>query len=176
MDLWHDLDIGKNAPEKVTAIVESPTGSVNKYEVDKKTNLVKLDRVLFSPVHYPGDYGFIPQTYEEDGDPLDVVILVSYPVPPGTMVQVRPIGAMKMVDNGEQDDKILCVPVKDPRFATYKDLGDVQKHLLDEIVHFFEVYKHLEGKKVDVNGWKNAKTAKTIIKQSMARYKKKFGK
>src|SRR3989344_4139358 len=171
MNLLHDIDPGK-LPEFVNVIVEIPKGSQNKYEYDKKHNVLKLDRVLFSPMHYPGDYGFIPQTLGEDGDPLDALVLVTYPTYPLTLLESRPIGVLKMIDKGEPDDKILCVPIDDPRFTGIKDIDGIQKHVLNEIAHFFEVYKSLEGKKVEIKGWYGAKKAQEVIKQCIERYKK----
>ena len=170
MDITH-IEPGK-LPEFVNVIVEIPKGSQNKYEFDKEHCVLKLDRVLFSPMHYPGDYGFIPQTLGEDGDPLDGLVLVSYPTYPLTLIQARPIGVLKMIDKGEPDDKILCVPIDDPRFKDTKDIKDINKHVLAEIAHFFEVYKTLENKKVEIKGWHDAKKAMEIIKECVERYKK----
>ncbi len=170
MSLLYDVEPGK-IPETVNVIIEIPKGSQNKYEYDKKNKMLKLDRVLFSPMHYPGDYGFIPQTLGEDNDPLDALVLVTYPTFPLTLIEARPIGLLKMVDKGEPDDKILCVPVDDPRFNEVKDISGIQKHVLNEIAHFFEVYKALEGKKVDIKGWHGVKKAQEIIKQCVERFK-----
>jgi inorganic pyrophosphatase len=172
MDLWHEIKTDKDAPEKINVIVEIPKGSQNKYEYDKENNIFKLDRVLFSPIHYPGDYGIIPQTLAKDGDPLDALVLVTYPTYPSTLIEARPIGILKMIDSGEEDDKILCVPINDIRLSNLRDINDVQKPILNEIAHFFEVYKHLESKKAEIIGWNNAKIAKEIILQSMKLYKK----
>lgn len=161
-------------PEEVNVIVEIPMGSQNKYEIDKDSGILKLDRVLFSPFHYPGDYGFIPQTLGDDNDPLDTLVLVNFSTYPMTMIASRPVGVLRMVDNGEGDEKILCVPVDDVRFSDTKDLGDVRKAVRDEIAHFFEVYKQLEKKKVEINGWGDAAEAKKIILEGVERYKAKF--
>ena len=163
---------GKDVPATVNVVVEIPKGSQNKYEIDKEHGILKLDRVLFSAMSYPGDYGIIPQTLAEDGDPLDAIVLVTNPTYPMTLIEARPIGALKMVDNGEGDDKILCVPVDDPRFAEVKDIHDVRQATLNEVSNFFETYKILEKKKVTISGWKNAAAAKKIINESVARYKK----
>lgn len=165
-------DIEPGTPDKINVIVEIPKGSQNKFEYDKKHSIVKLDRVLFSPMFYPGDYGFIPQTLGEDGDPLDALVLMSVPTFPGVLIEARPIGVLKMIDKGEPDDKLLCVPTEDPRFADFKDLSSVQKPILNEIAHFFEAYKTLEGKKVEIKGWENAKKAQEVLKECIARYKK----
>jgi inorganic pyrophosphatase len=176
MNLWHDIEPGPKVPSVVNVIVEIPKGSQNKYEYDKELNLMKLDRVLFSPFYYPGEYGIIPQTYAEDGDPLDALVLVTNPTYPGVLIESRPIGLLRMKDSGEMDDKILCVAKDDPRHASLHDISDLEKHYLKEIAHFFEVYKHLEGKKVEIIGWKNASTAKKAILDSIKLYQKNFKK
>ena len=161
-----NVKIGDKAPEIINAIVEIPKDSQNKYEIDKKTGMVSLDRVLYSPMHYPADYGFIPETLAEDGDPADIMILGSDPLFPGCVVRVRPIGMLNMIDNGEQDNKILGVQADNPRFDSIKDISDIEKfhtHHLKEIAHFFETYKELQGKKVEITGWENAESAKKEI-------------
>ena len=169
-NLWHDIETGDNAPEKINVIVEIPKGSMNKYEYDKKHNIIKLDRVLFSPFHYPGDYGLIPQTLSEDGDPLDALVLVTNPTYPGILIESRPIGLLQMKDDGESDDKIICVSTNDPRYDCKADITDIEDHYRSEIAHFFQVYKDLEGKKVEIIGWKSAKDAKMVITESIKRY------
>ena len=176
MNIWHDIEVGGKAPDVVNAIVEIPKGSQNKYELDKKSGLIKVDRVLYSPMFYPAEYGIIPRTLAEDGDPLDVLILVTNPTYPGVMIEVRPIGMMNMLDKGERDEKILCVPLNDPRFSHVKDISDISENILKEISHFFSRYKDLEGKKVEVGSWENAKKAKEMILKSMKIYKQKFKK
>ncbi|HLD42498.1 MAG TPA: inorganic diphosphatase [Candidatus Nanoarchaeia archaeon] len=163
---------GRNAPHELNVIVEVPAGSQNKYEYDKKNKIIKLDRVLFSPFHYPGDYGFIPRTKAEDNDPLDALVLVTFPTYPGVLIEARPIGILHMIDSGSKDDKILCVPVYDTRFAMIKDIRDVQPHVLAEIAHFFEVYKHLEKKKVSVQGWEGVNKAKSVVLRAVKRFKR----
>ncbi|MEO9364781.1 MULTISPECIES: inorganic diphosphatase [Candidatus Nitrosocaldus] len=172
MHLWHDIEPGEHIPEIVNVIVEIPKGSQNKYEYDKDKNIVKLDRVLFSPLHYPGDYGLIPRTLAEDGDPLDALVLVSNPTYPGVLIQARPIGLLRMVDSGMKDDKILCVAKDDPRYEGYKSMMDMEEHVLKEIAHFFQVYKQLEGKEVEVIGWKDADEAKQVILNAIENYRK----
>ncbi len=174
MHLWHDIEPGEHLPEIVNVIVEIPKGSQNKYEYDKDRNILRLDRVLFSPLHYPGDYGLIPRTLAEDGDPLDALVLVSNPTYPGVLIQARPIGLLRMIDSGINDDKILCVARDDPRYAGYKGMTDMEEHVLKEIAHFFQVYKQLEGKSVEVIGWKDADEAKQIILQAIDNYSKRF--
>ena len=176
MDLWHDIESGPKIPSIVNVIVEIPKGSQNKYEYDKKRNVIKLDRVLFSPFYYPGEYGIIPQTFAEDGDPLDALVLVSNPTYPGVLIEARPIGLLRMKDSDEIDDKILCVAKDDPRYENLNDISDLEKHYLKEIAHFFEVYKHLEGKKVEILGWKNVSSAKKAILASIKLYQKTFKK
>ncbi|MEM0363946.1 MAG: inorganic diphosphatase [Candidatus Nitrosocaldus sp.] len=176
MHLWHDIEPGEHIPEIVNVIVEIPKGSQNKYEYDKDKNILKLDRVLFSPLHYPGDYGLIPRTLAEDGDPLDALVLVSNPTYPGVLIQARPIGLLRMVDSGMKDDKILCVAKDDPRYEGYKSMMDMEEHVLKEIAHFFQVYKHLEGKEVEVIGWKDADEAKQVILNAIENYRDRFAK
>jgi inorganic pyrophosphatase len=170
-NLWHNVSAGDNPPDEINVIVEIPKGSQNKYEYDKKSGLFALDRVLFSPMHYPGDYGIIPQTLGEDGDPLDALVLVTYPTYPGILIPARPIGALKMEDSGEGDDKILCVPVNDIRAGSLKNITDVFDPVRQEIGHFFEVYKQLEGKKVILGGWVDAESARQIISDAIMRYR-----
>lgn len=176
MNLWHNIDAGTDIPRIVNVIVEIPKGSSNKYEYDKKNNLMKLDRVLFSPVYYPGDYGLIPKTLSEDGDPLDAIILSDKPTYPGILIEARVIGVLMMEDMGGLDEKILCVIKNDPKHEDDKDIGDVEEHSLKEIAHFFEVYKQLEKKMTKISGWKNAKEAHKVIIKSIESYNKKFGK
>lgn len=173
---WHDVFYGENAPDIVHAVIEVPKHSMLKYELDKESGLIKLDRVLYSAVHYPGDYGFIPQTYWDDDDPLDILILSNFPVYPNTIVTVRPIGVLHVVDNDEKDDKIIAVHAKDPRFDKYKDIKQLPEHLVKEIKHFFETYKELQEKKVRILSIKNSRTAKNKILRGIDLYKKKFKK
>ncbi|MFZ0183800.1 MAG: inorganic diphosphatase [Nitrosotalea sp.] len=176
MDLWHDIETGPKTPSVINVIVEIPKGSQNKYEYDKKRGIIKLDRVLFSPFFYPGEYGIIPQTYAEDGDPMDALVLVTNHTYPGVLIESRPIGILRMKDGGEMDNKILCVAKDDVRYDNLKDIADLDKHYLQEIAHFFEVYKQLEGKKVEILGWKNAVSAKKEVLAGIKLYQKKFKK
>ena len=174
MNLWHEVPLGKNAPKEFNIIIEIPRGSANKYEVDKATGLIKLDRVSYSAMYYPMDYGFAPQTYWYDDDPLDVLMISTHPLFPGILVAVRPIGGFKMIDDGDEDDKIIAVPVDDPRFKQYADLKDIAPHVKDELKHFFETYKELQNKEVKVNGFYGAKEAEDAVLKSMDLYKAKF--
>ena len=176
MNLLHDISAGKNVPEEITVIVEINKGSKNKYELDKETGLIKLDRVMKSSQDYPFDYGFVPQTHWHDGDPLDVVLLTTYPLFPGVTVVARPIGVVDMIDSGESDAKIIAVPVKDVRFDKIKDLSDINEHTIKEIQHFFETYKSIEKKAVSIDSIRDAKAAKEVIMESIELYKKEFSK
>ncbi|HHT18325.1 MAG: inorganic diphosphatase [Euryarchaeota archaeon] len=170
MNLWKDIKTGPSAPEVVYAVIEIPKGSRNKYEYDKDMESFALDRVLYSPFHYPAEYGIIPQTLYDDGDPTDIMVIMDQPTFPGCVIESRPIGMMRMIDGGDQDDKILAVPVEDPRYKDVKDIKDVPQSLLDEIAHFFTEYKTLEGKKTEVLGWENASKAKEAIMHSVKLY------
>ena len=171
---WHDLPTGQHPPETVTAVIEIPRGSRNKYELDKASGLFKLDRVLYSAVHYPGDYGLIPRTLHEDGDPLDVLVMIKEPTFTGCLIAARPIGVLKMLDRGDPDDKILAVPVNDPLHGEYFDIADIPSHALREIEHFFAIYKDLEGRRVEVVGWEKSEVAIQVIRDSIVRYAKAF--
>src|SRR5215469_7286694 len=164
------LPIGENAPARVNAVIEIPRDSVNKYEYDKRLHVFKLDRTLFSPVHYPGDYGFIPCTLGQDDDPLDVLVLVEAPSFPGCIMEVRPIGVLRMIDQGQKDEKILCVAESDPLYHNVHDCDQVFPHQLREIEHFFAIYKNLEGKKTELAGWGNAEAARKIIGEGQRRF------
>jgi len=159
----------KRDSEAVEVVIEVPKGSRNKYELDHATGVIHLDRVLFSSVHYPTDYGFVPGTTSADGDPLDVLIIVEEPTFPGCRVRIRPIGVLLMRDEKGIDEKILGVPVADPRFDGIKDISDLQEHWLLEIRNFFDTYKLLEGKAVAVEGWQGAKEARALLKKYASR-------
>jgi len=177
MNPLHDVPIGEKAPEEVNVLIEVPKGSRIKYEFDRDLNIIVVDRILHSSVVYPYNYGEIVQTFYEDGDPLDVMVLGFEAIAPGTVMKVRPIGMVVMEDEKGRDDKILAVPVKDPRFKDFKDISDVPEHILKEIAEFFETYKRLEpGKWVKVKEWKNAEEAKKAIMHGIELYKKEFGK
>ena len=176
MNLLHEITSGGNIPNVINVIVEIPKGSKNKYELDKETGLITLDRAMHTSQDYPFDYGFVPQTHWEDGDPLDVVILTTYPLASGVLVKVRPIAIMNMVDDGESDAKIIGVPEKDPRWDHVQDLEDLNPHTLKEIEHFFLTYKKLQNKEVHINGTDGAEAARAAIMKSKDLYKEKFGK
>jgi inorganic pyrophosphatase len=167
---WHELEAGRSAPDEMHVVVEIPRGSRNKYELDKKTGMFRLDRVLYSSVHYPGDYGFFPRTFAQDDDPLDALVMVTVPTFPGCVIDVRPIGIFRMRDKGEMDEKILCVPAHDPLYEHYRGIDDVAPHFLKEVEHFFTVYKDLEGGRVEALGWEDGRAARSVIIESMARY------
>jgi inorganic pyrophosphatase len=167
---WRDLAPGKCPPEQVTAVIEIPRGSRNKYELDKDSGMLRLDRVLYSAVHYPGDYGFIPRTLAEDGDPCDILVRINEPTFPGCQIDARPIGVLRMLDRGEPDDKILAVPASDPFHQEYFDIADLPQHYLKEVEHFFHIYKDLEGRRVEVLGWEQSQSAMRIIEESIVRY------
>jgi len=175
--LWHDVPTGANPPAIVNALIEIPKNDRNKYELDKDLGIFKLDRILHSAVHYPGDYGFLPRTLAGDDDPLDVLVAMTEPVFTGCMIEVRPVGVFFLLDKGEDDEKILAVPVADPWTSEIHDLNDLPSHTLREIEHFFLVYKELEGKaKQQVSrGFGDAAAARRIITECMARYEERFG-
>src|ERR1043166_9758515 len=167
---WHDVSPGPHPPEEITAVGEIPFGSRNNDELDKKTGLMKLDRVLYSAVHYPGDYGLIPRTLHEDGDPLDVLVLVRGQTFRGCLIDVRPLGVLRMLDRGEPDDKILAVALRDPYYEEFFDIADIPPPILKEVEYFFSTYKDLEGKRVQIKGWEKSEFGMRVINDSIARY------
>lgn len=175
MHLWHDVSPGPEPPDVIHAVVEIPKGSRNKYELSKQTGLISLDRVLYSSLHYPGDYGLIPQTYYDDGDPLDILVMTNSPTFPGCLLEVRPIGLFRMTDRDQPDDKVLAVLKSDPFFAEYKDIGDIPQHFLAEMAHFFSVYKDLELVRTQGLGWEPAAAARQAIRHAMRLYQKAYG-
>ncbi len=166
-----NLPIGDLVPEQINVVVEIPQGSRNKYEYDKNLNVFRLDRALHSPIYYPGDYGFVPQTLAEDDDPLDVLILVIQPTFPGCIVVVRPIGILKMIDDGKPDDKILAVPMGEPAYHDVYTQSQIFPPTLRTISHFFETYKLLEGKKTSTQGWQDSAAARRSIVESQERFR-----
>ena len=170
MHAWHDVTPGRNLPHEFMTVIEIPKGSSVKYELDKATGLLRLDRVLYSAVYYPANYGFIPQTYAEDDDPLDVLVLCQEPVDPLTLVRARAIGLMTMIDSGKKDHKVLCVAVDDPEYAHYQQADQLPTHHLQMLRRFFQDYKQLEGKAVEVDDLQNAAATVPIIEEALVRY------
>lgn len=164
------LPLGEKAPEVVNVVVEIPLQSINKYEYDKKLHVFRLDRNLYSPVHYPGDYGFVPSTLSDDGDPLDVLVLVDAPSFPGCVMEVRPIGVLEMLDQGVLDEKVLAVGRKNPRYTDVWNYSEIYPHMLKEITHFFSIYKDLEGKRVEIKGWHDAGYARDRVMYAVRNY------
>lgn len=169
MNLLHDIPAG--TADQMNVIVEIPKFSKNKYEIDKETGIIALDRVMHTAQDYPFDYGFVPQTLFDDGDALDVVLLTTHPLAPGILVKARPVAVMEMIDGGERDDKVVAVPVDDPRFDDVKDIGDLNKHFVKEMTHFFETYKKVQNKEVEVGAWHGADKAKEAFTKSCEMYK-----
>jgi len=167
---WHDITPGENLPTDFAAVIEIPMGSNVKYELDKQTGLLRLDRVLYSAVHYPANYGFIPQTLAEDDDPLDVLVLCQEPVAPLTIVNARAIGLMTMIDSGKRDHKILAVAVDDPEYNGFRDASDLPPHRLAILRRFFQDYKMLEGKAVEVDEFQPAQFSVQIIQNALEEY------
>ena len=167
---WHDVTPGEKLPLEFNALVEIPMGSSVKYELDKKTGLLRLDRVLYSAVYYPANYGFIPQTFAEDDDPLDVLVLCQEPLSPLTLVSARAIGLMTMVDGGKRDHKILAVAIDDPEFNNFREASELPPHRLMMLRRFFQDYKQLEGKSVEVDEFQPSATALPVIEESLQRY------
>jgi inorganic pyrophosphatase len=171
---WHGAEPGNKAPSVVNALIEIPQGSRSKYEVDKETGLLRLDRVIYSSFHYPVNYGFIPRTLGEDGDPLDILVLCSQPIQPLCLVEARVIGNMQMMDSGTRDDKIIAVAAKDPSVNHFLKTDDLPQHFLLELKNFFEQYKVLENKKVVIDHFQDTKTAEQIIGEAIRLYKTTF--
>ena len=174
LHLWHNLASGPKSPDIVYAVIEVPKGSRNKYEYSKSAGVIKLDRVLYSPLHYPGDYGFIPQTYFDDNDPMDILVMMNEATFPGCVVEARPLGMLKMIDKGQPDYKILAVPANDPNFGHFKLFPDLPEHFLREVEHFFMTYKQLEGTQVESIGWVGTEEAKAAIERSIGIYHTTF--
>ena len=170
MHSWHDVKASRVTPQKFLAMIEISKGSKNKQELDKETGHLILDRVLFTSTHYPQNYGFIPRTFADDYDPLDVLVLCSESIIPMSFVECIPIGVLVMVDNGLNDEKIIAVATNDPFYNCYKDINEVPPHIMDEIKHFFAVYKTLEGKSTSVDVVKDHLEAERIIEQSLKNY------
>src|SRR5437899_5572197 len=174
MTNYLNLPIGEGAPDEVNVVIEIPRGQTNKYEYDKQLHVFRLDRNLYSPVHYPGDYGFIPRTLSGDGEPLDALVLVDAPSFPGCLMTVRPIGMLEMIDQGKGDEKILAVGINNPIYKDVHDYNELYPHVLLEVEHFFTIYKELEAKTTRIVGWQNAKVAREMVSRCLESYAAKL--
>ncbi len=175
MNIWHDINKERITKEKFIACIEISKNSKMKYELDKETGRLILDRVLFTSTHYPANYGFIPRTYAGDNDPLDVLVLCQAEIVPLCLVECRAIGVIKMIDNDMVDEKIIAVPLNDPSWNSYTNIGELPEHILEEMRHFFEVYKQLEGKTTSIVETRGPEEAKRLIEQAIENYKLTFG-
>ena len=175
-NIWHDISRERIAPEDFICVIEISKGSKKKYELDKETGLIILDRILYTSTHYPANYGFIPLTYGDDNDPLDVLLLCAENLEPLSLVRAYPIGVITMIDGDSNDEKIIAIPFNDPSYNEYKDIDDLPKHIFDEMRHFFEVYKNLENKKTAVDAVKGREYAIEIIRSAIENYKVHFNK
>ena len=169
-NIWHDISPKKISQNNFTAVIEIPKGSKIKYELDKETGLLMMDRILYTSTHYPANYGFIPRTYASDGDPLDVLVLCSETLQPLSLVNCFPIGVIKMNDSGSSDEKIIAIPFNDPVYNCYGDISELPKHIFDEMSHFFSVYKTLEGKDTAIEEIEGKQTAKDVIQNCIDNY------
>jgi len=176
MNMWHEIAYGDDAPNIINTIIEIPRGTKNKYEIDKATGLIKLDRAMHTAQDYPLDYGFVPQTLWDDGDALDVAVLTTYPLATGVMVEARVVGVMRMIDSGECDDKVIAVPSDDPRWDAVTDISDVNPHTLKEMKHFFETYKSIDDKIVEVTGFDDVHAAREAVQKGIRMYAEKYPK
>ncbi len=174
MNILHDISPKEISKDRFTAVIEISRGSKVKYELDKVTGLLRMDRILYTSTHYPESYGFIPRTHAADGDPLDVLVLCSETLEPMSLVRCYPIGVISMLDNGAADEKIICIPEADPNYNTYTDISELPKHIFEEMTHFFTVYKQLEHKDTVIDDVKGAEEAKEIIQQCIDNYVDKF--
>lgn len=173
-NIWHNINVKRVTPTDFICVIEIPKGSKTKYELDKETGYIILDRILYTSTHYPANYGFIPRTYGDDGDPLDVLLLCSEPVVPLTLVRAYPIGVISMLDGGKKDEKIIAVPFNDPNYNCYHDISELPSHVIEEMEHFFTVYKALENKTTDVNEKGNREEATRVIEECLDNYINKF--
>lgn len=171
MNIWHDISEERIKKDDFVSVIEIPKGCGNKYELDKETGMLKLDRILYTATHYPANYGFIPRTYADDKDPLDVLVICQETVYPLTLIESYPIGVLKMIDGDEQDEKIIAIAKKDPYLNCYNDISELPHQISDEIKHFFEVYKQLEGKVTTVDKMYGREEAEKIIEKAMENYK-----
>ena len=174
MNIWHKISPKRINPDDFIAVIEIEKGSKIKYELDKETGLIRMDRILHTSTHYPANYGFIPRTYSDDNDPLDVLVLCSEKLGPMTLLRCYPIGVIRMLDNDRRDDKIIAIPFDDPNYNMYKDIQELPAHVFDEMTHFFKVYKELENKTTAVNEVDHADVAKEIITGDIERYIESF--
>ena len=174
MNIWHDIPDERISPDNFFAVIEIEKGSKVKYELDKETGMLMLDRVLYTSTHYPASYGFIPRTYADDGDPLDVLVLCSEPIIPMSLVQVYPIGVISMVDNGRNDEKIIAIPFGDPTYSCFRSIEALPTHTFSEMRHFFKVYKELENKETAVNEVMGQREAVKIVDKAIRLYKETF--
>ena len=174
MNIWHDMDPKQITPTDFSVVIEISKGSRCKYELDKYTGLLRLDRVLYTSTHYPANYGFIPRTYADDGDPLDVLVLCNEPILPMTLMRVYPIGVMRMLDDGHIDDKVIAIPFSDPTYHNIRSIDELPPHVFDEIMHFFKVYKQLENKQTDVKELYDREEAVKIVSTAIEDYIAKF--
>lgn len=174
MNPWHDVELNLNEKGEVNCLIEIPAGSKIKYEIDKKSGLLMVDRILYSSVHYPCNYGLFPQTFCDDGDPLDVLVIGQLPVAPLSLMRVRPIGVIRMIDQGKGDDKVISVHVDDPEYNHIRSITELAPHKMNEIRRFFESYKELEKKSVEIRSIDNEKSAIEVIKESIALYQDSF--
>lgn len=173
-NIWHDISPARISPEDFICVIEITKGSKKKYELDKDTGMIILDRILYTSTCYPANYGFIPRTYGDDGDPLDVLLICSEPIEPMTLVRAYPIGVISMIDNGHNDEKIIAIPFTDPNYNIYTDIDQLPKHIFNEMQHFFSVYKNLENKETAVDEVAHREEALTVIRDAIARYKRDF--
>ncbi len=173
-NIWHDISPKRITPEDFICVIEIPKGSRKKYELDKETGFMILDRILYTSTHYPANYGFIPRTYGDDGDPLDVLLICAEDIEPMTLVRAYPVGVISMIDNGRHDEKIIAIPTNDPNYNNYKDIDELPAHIFDEMRHFFAVYKNLEGKETAVNEVSPRAFAVEIIREAIDNYIEKF--
>lgn len=173
-NIWHDISPKRITPEDFICVIEISKGSKKKYELDKETGMIILDRILYTSTHYPANYGFIPRTYGDDGDPLDILLISAEPLEPLTLVRAYPIGVISMMDNGRRDEKIIAIPYGDPNYNHYTDIDQLPAHLFEEMRHFFSVYKNLENKETAVNEVSPRETAIAVIKEAIDHYIESF--
>ncbi|MEG1548048.1 MAG: inorganic diphosphatase [Clostridia bacterium] len=170
MNIWHDISPKRITPESFYAVIEITKGSKTKYELDKETGLLRLDRILYTSTHYPASYGLIPRTFAEDGDPLDVLVLCSEPIQPMALIKCYPIGLITMMDNGAADDKVIAIPFEDPTYNGYQDISELPRHIFSEMSHFFSVYKSLERKETNIDEVQDRAAAIKVVSDAIDKY------